>query len=306
MWFNIFLMCCTEVNLPCTSIVSISEQAFSTFSVGRKRSARRKRSTYMNVPRLGNGALVSEAKDDSLGHSCVHLLYTYFISTFMWNLIVNYFRSLEQTSTCLFQSYFRGYCARQFVKCIHASIIIQTAYRRYFARRRYLVLRKATVYIQSVQRMKREQTRYEELRNTTMKLQRRVKANQLGRKVKAEYLETCYNIIQLQALWRGSKAREIVRRMKSARVIQQWYRACVEGRRVRAQFVLVRKAVITMQACYRGNVARQQFKRERAARTIQAHVRGYQARALVKVYDLSYNLNIWSPSIKLCMSLIIQ
>ncbi len=220
--------------------------------------------------------------------SFIHIL----ISTFMWNLIVNYFRSLEQTSTCLFQSYFRGYCARQFVKCIHASIIIQTAYRRYFARRRYLVLRKATVYIQSVQRMKREQTRYEELRNTTMKLQRRVKANQLGRKVKAEYLETCYNIIQLQALWRGSKAREIVRRMKSARVIQRWYRACVEGRRVRAQFVLVRKAVITMQACYRGNIARQQFKRERAARTIQAHVRGYQARALFKVYDLSYNLNI--------------
>ena len=37
-----------------------------------------------------------------------------------------------------------------------------------------------------------------------------------------------------------------------------------------------------MQACYRDNVARQQFKRERAARAIQAHVRGHQARQLVK------------------------
>jgi hypothetical protein len=131
--------------------------------------------------------------------------------------------------------------------------------------------------------MKREQRQYRELRNTTITLQRRAKANQLGREVKAEYLETRHKIIHLQALWRGLKARENVRRIKSARVIQRRYRACLDGRRVRAQFVLVRKAVITTQACYRGNVARQQFKRERAARTIQAHVRGCQARVLVKV-----------------------
>ncbi|CAB4000793.1 abnormal spindle-like microcephaly-associated homolog, partial [Paramuricea clavata] len=182
----------------------------------------------------------------------------------------------------IIQSHFRGHSARQFVKRIQASIIIQAAYRRYTARRRYLSLRKATVYVQSLQRMKWEQRQYRELRNTTITLQRRAKANQLGREAKAEYFETRQKIIHLQALWRGLKARENVRRIKSARVIQRRYRACLEGHRVRAQFVLIRKAVITMQACYRGNVARQQFKRERAARTIQAYVRGCQARVLVK------------------------
>ena len=197
----------------------------------------------------------------------------------------------------IFQSYYRGRCARQFVKHIQASIIIQAAYRRYVARRQYLCLCKATVYVQSIQRMKREQRRYEELRNTTISLQRRVKANQLGRKVKIEYLERRNNIIQIQALWRGLKARETVRRIKSAQIIQRQYRACVEGRRARAQFVLVKTAVISMQARYRGNVARQQFKRERAARIIQAHVRGYEARAVVKVHCIIYQCNFVHPSL---------
>ena len=181
------------------------------------------------------------------------------------------------------------------MKRIQASTTIQAAYRRYVARRQYLCLCEATIYVQSIQRMKREQRRYEELRNTTISLQRRVKANQLGRKVKIEYLERRNNIIQIQALWRGLKARETVRRIKSAQVIQRQYRACVEGRRVRTQFVLVKTAVISMQARYRGNVARQQFKRERAARIIQAHVRGYRARAVVQVYYIIYQCDLVHP-----------
>lgn len=183
----------------------------------------------------------------------------------------------------LFQSYYRGHCARQCVKRIQASIVIQAAYRSYLARHQYLQLRKTVIYLQSLQRMRQEQTKFRELKAITIKLQRRVKANQLGQQTKSEYLKTRNKIIHLQALWRGIKARENVRRIKSARVIARWYRACVEGRHVRTEFVLLRKAVISMQACYRGNVARKQFKQERAARTIQAHVRGHQARKLVKV-----------------------
>ena len=166
---------------------------------------------------------------------------------------------------------------------MRACLTIQAAYRGYITRHWYIHLRETTVYVQTLQRMKYEQKKYKQLRNATIKLQRRVRANQLGQKVKAHYLETRNKVIFIQAHWRGLKARENVERIKSAQVIQRWYRACVAGRRVRAQFVLLKKSVISMQACYRGNVARQQFRRERAARSIQAHVRGYFARALVKV-----------------------
>ena len=118
------------------------------------------------------------------------------------------------------------------------------AYRSYVARHQYLQLCKAVTHLQSLQRMRQEQTKYRELKAITIKLQRRVKANQLGRKTKSEYLETRNKIIHLQALGRGLKAREKVRRIESARVIARWYRACVEGRRVRAEFVLLREAVI--------------------------------------------------------------
>ena len=131
--------------------------------------------------------------------------------------------------------------------------------------------------------MRKEQRSYQELKHVTTKLQGRVKANQLGQKVRSEYLTIRKNIIQLQASWRGFKARQYVQRIKSAQIIQTRYRAYVEGRYVRAQFVHVRKAAVTVQACYRGNLARQNFKREQAARRIQALVRGHQTRVLVKV-----------------------
>lgn len=122
------------------------------------------------------------------------------------------------------------------MKRIQASIVIQASYRSYIARYQYLQLRKAVTYLQSLQRMRQEQTKYRELKAITIKLQRRVKAKQLGRKTKSEYLETRNKIIHLQALWRGLQVRENVRRIKSARIIARWYRACVEGRRVRAEF----------------------------------------------------------------------
>ena len=131
--------------------------------------------------------------------------------------------------------------------------------------------------------MRKEQRSYQELKYTTIRLQRRVKANQLSRKVRSEYLTIRKNLIQLQALWRGFKARQFVQRIKSAQLIQRRYRAYVEGRYVRTQFVHMRKAVVTVQACYRGNLARQRFKREQAARRIQALVRGHRTRVLLKV-----------------------
>ncbi|XP_028394821.1 abnormal spindle-like microcephaly-associated protein homolog [Dendronephthya gigantea] len=187
-----------------------------------------------------------------------------------------------KNATITIQSYCRGHFERQMVKRIRACLTIQAAYRGYVIRHWYFHFRETTVYVQSLQRMKHEQKQYKELRNATIELQRRVRANQLGRKVKIDYLETRNKVILIQAHWRGFKAREDVERIKSAEVIQRWYRACIASRRVYTQFVLLRKSIISMQACYRGNIARQQFRRERAARLIQAHVRGYFARALVK------------------------
>lgn len=90
-------------------------------------------------------------------------------------------------------------------------------------------------------------------------------------------------MVFLQALYRGWKARENARRIKSIRVIQKRYRARVKGRRARVDFVRMRMAAVTIQSHYRGHQDRERFKLEIAARTIQAYVRGYQARRNVEV-----------------------
>ncbi|XP_042272123.1 abnormal spindle-like microcephaly-associated protein [Thunnus maccoyii] len=166
---------------------------------------------------------------------------------------------LQKRAACVtLQAGFRGMRVRTELKKKHrAATVIQSSVRMFLSRKRYFLLQSAAIIIQS-----------------------RYRALQLCRAQQHEYRELKKTAIKIQAIYRGFRVREdLKKRHNAARTIQAQFRM----HRMRMAYLATKCAAIIIQERYRAKMLRdQQMQRYRAMKSaavvIQAAYRGHRAR----------------------------
>ncbi|CAH2311669.1 abnormal spindle-like microcephaly-associated [Pelobates cultripes] len=186
---------------------------------------------------------------------------------------------LRRSVICL-QAAVRGYRERQtFTKIVTSAVIIQVFWRGFMNRRLFLQYKASTLIIQQ--------------RYRAMCLQRAQRDN---------YLKLRAAAIKLQAIYRGSQARKLVRRECAACVIQRFYKcymvrrdyitmvttvrtiqSYIRTKQERVRFLKIKSATVCIQRRWRETIAskmvRQMFLRKRAvALRLQSAFRGHIVR----------------------------
>nr|XP_033478007.1 abnormal spindle-like microcephaly-associated protein [Epinephelus lanceolatus] len=166
-----------------------------------------------------------------------------------------------RTACVTVQAGFRGMRVRTELKKKHqAATVIQSSVRMFLCRKRYFLLQSAAIIIQS-----------------------RYRALLVCRAQQNEYKELKQATIKIQAVYRGFRAREdLKKRHNAATAIQAQFRM----HRMRMAYLATKCAAIIVQECYRAKMLRdQQMQRYRtmksAALVIQAAYRGHRARSKI-------------------------
>uniref|UniRef100_A0A8C1E839 Assembly factor for spindle microtubules n=1 Tax=Cyprinus carpio carpio TaxID=630221 RepID=A0A8C1E839_CYPCA len=163
---------------------------------------------------------------------------------------------------------------------VEATIVLQSAYRGKRARQELQKKNKAATLIQSVIRAHSCRQRFLALKRAAIVIQQHHRGLALGRLERSHYILLRQATITLQAIYRGSKVRQNLRREhQAATIIQAQFRM----HKVRVAFLAAKCAAILIQRQYR--VYRSAFKGMRvrsnlrkshqAATVIQAHFRGH-------------------------------
>ncbi|NWR89176.1 ASPM protein, partial [Furnarius figulus] len=170
----------------------------------------------------------------------------------------------------IIQSAFRGMKARKIARQIRAVRTIQSFLRMAVQRRKYIQLRRAAVTLQAYYLMRKTQSQYTSYKKAAVVLQRCYRSHLTLKHQRMTYLQTRRNIIivqarvrgfierkrfhkikestvKIQATYRGYKARQWVNKMRSAQVIQAWFRAY----KARKEYVAVVKAALVIQSHFR-------------------------------------------------------
>ncbi|CAK6982094.1 abnormal spindle-like microcephaly-associated protein, partial [Scomber scombrus] len=166
---------------------------------------------------------------------------------------------LQKRAACVtLQAGFRGMRVRTELKKKHqAATVIQSSVRRFLGRKQYVLLQSAVIIVQS-----------------------RYRALQLCRTQQHEYRELKKAAIKIQAVYRGFRVREdLKKRHNAARAIQAQFRM----HRMRIAYLATKCAAIIIQERYRAKMLRdQQIERYRAMKSaavvIQAAYRGHTVR----------------------------
>ncbi|XP_036971161.1 abnormal spindle-like microcephaly-associated protein isoform X1 [Acanthopagrus latus] len=166
---------------------------------------------------------------------------------------------LHMRKACVtLQAGFRGMTVRTELKKKHcAATIIQSTVRMFLCRKRYFLLQSAVIVIQS-----------------------RYRALVVGRAQQNEYNRLKLAVIKMQAVYRGFRAREDLKKKHSAaRAIQAQFRM----HRIRMAYLATKCAAIIIQERYRAKMLRdqqmQQYRTMKSAAVyIQAAYRGHRAR----------------------------
>ncbi|NWI08232.1 ASPM protein, partial [Crypturellus soui] len=192
------------------------------------------------------------------------------------NVAVQHFTSLKKAAICI-QRAFRERREKKHREMHCAALILQKNFKAFRERQRYLSLKAATIV-----------------------LQRRYRALILSRYHTQEYLALCQATIRIQAVYRGIRARENIKRMRSAArkiqaayrmhrsrrsyqnmrvaaiVIQNYYRSYVKGKNERKKYLAIKRAALVIQASCRGMKERRKLKIMRVSATvIQSSYRMY-------------------------------
>ncbi|XP_016409806.1 abnormal spindle-like microcephaly-associated protein homolog [Sinocyclocheilus rhinocerous] len=228
-------------------------------------------------------------------------------------LIQSYFRRHKEMakyqamrlSVIVIQSHYRSYTQaradRENYLCLRKSaIVIQAAYRGKRARQELQKKNKAATLIQSVIRAHRCRQRFLALKRAAIVIQQRHRALALGRLERNHYVHLRQATITLQAICRGSKVRQNLRREHQAAtiiqakfrmhkvrvaflaakcaaiIIQQQYRAYRVGKCMQATYLQTKNAAVVIQSAFRGMKVRNYLRKShQAATVIQAHFRGH-------------------------------
>ncbi|KAL1251232.1 hypothetical protein QQF64_019028 [Cirrhinus molitorella] len=188
----------------------------------------------------------------------------------------------------------------EFTELKRATIVLQSAYRGKRARRELQKKNKAATLIQSVLRAHRWHQRFLTLKRAAVVIQQRHRAFALGRLERSHYVHLRQAVINLQAIYRGSKVRENLKREHQAAtiiqaqfrmhkvhtaflaakcaaiIIQQRYKAYRVGKCMQATYLQIKHAAIVIQSAFRGMKVRNYLRKShQAATVIQAHFRGH-------------------------------
>ncbi|NXG09898.1 ASPM protein, partial [Sakesphorus luctuosus] len=171
-------------------------------------------------------------------------------------------------STIKIQAAYRGYKARQWVKKMRAARVIQAWFRGYKARKEYAAVVKATLVIQSRFRMKQLRTWFLEMKFCALTIQRRWRATLTAQMIRHHFLATRNAAVKIQLAYRQYRARQLLRKVSAAVIIQKHLRAWQKGRLQFMKYSQTRRAVIKLQAFIRGYLVRKKISEEKQKRRL--------------------------------------
>ncbi|KAG5275923.1 hypothetical protein AALO_G00126000 [Alosa alosa] len=181
------------------------------------------------------------------------------------------------------QSAWRGYAARQALKCIrlahllachnHAATIIQKIYKGWRTRE-FLRRNRAATVIQACYRMHTCRKEYHKLKCAAVSIQSWFRGCSQKRRFLTLKLQQS-SAISIQSAYRGYLIRRQVAKMRrAALLIQRWFWACRQRDQERLHYLKMKQAAVTLQASYRGLQTRKELeRRHQAALTIQTAFR---------------------------------
>ncbi|CAM4655663.1 unnamed protein product [Leuciscus chuanchicus] len=188
----------------------------------------------------------------------------------------------------------------EYTEIKRAAIVLQSAYRGKRVRQELQKKNKAATLIQSVIRAHSCRQQFLAQKRAAVVIQRRHRAFVLGRLQRSHFVHLRQVTINLQAIYRGSKVRQNLRREHQAAtiiqaqfrmhkvriafiaakcaaiIIQQQYRAYKVSKCIQASYLQMKKAAVVIQSACRGMKVRNYLRKShQAATVIQAHFRGH-------------------------------
>ncbi|XP_045312633.1 abnormal spindle-like microcephaly-associated protein isoform X4 [Leopardus geoffroyi] len=177
---------------------------------------------------------------------------------------------LQIKATIILQRAFREWHVRKRAKEEKSAVVIQSWYRMHKELRKYIHLRSCVVIIQTRFRCLQAQKSYKRRKEAILTIQKFYRAHLKGKTERANYLQKRAAAIQLQAAFRGMKARNLHRQIRAACVFQSYWRM----RRDKFRFLNLKKITIKLQAQVRMHQQLQKYKKiKKAALIIQIHLR---------------------------------
>ncbi|XP_058557755.1 abnormal spindle-like microcephaly-associated protein isoform X5 [Neofelis nebulosa] len=177
---------------------------------------------------------------------------------------------LQIKATIILQRAFREWHVRKRAKEEKSAVVIQSWYRMHKELRKYIHLRSCVVIIQTRFRCLQAQKSYKRRKEAILTIQKFYRAHLKGETERANYLQKRAAAIQLQAAFRGMKARNLCRQIRAACVFQSYWRM----RRDRFRFLNLKKITVKLQAQVRMHQQLQKYKKiKKAALIIQIHLR---------------------------------
>ncbi|XP_075689489.1 abnormal spindle-like microcephaly-associated protein [Rhinoderma darwinii] len=213
----------------------------------------------------------------------------------------------QRTSAVLLQQWYRSLIAMRQQRMAYLDvkrrvICVQSVVRRFCAQQRFMKARSAATIIQTHWRRYAQRKSFFQYKQAIRTIQQRYRAHCLQKLHRHYYLKLRMAAVVLQAAYRGSQTRALLRKEKAVCVIQQFFRSftirrnyitlirTVETlqRRVRAKqetarFTKIRKAAMCIQRRWREaiisrNIRRQFLQKQAAAKRLQSVYRGYAVR----------------------------
>ncbi|XP_044528741.1 abnormal spindle-like microcephaly-associated protein [Gracilinanus agilis] len=191
---------------------------------------------------------------------------------------------LQTKAIIVLQRTFRKWKVRKLAREEKAAIIIQTWYRMQKQKKKYAHLRLSIIVIQSTFRCLKVKKLYAKKKKSILTIQKYYRAYQKGRTERTHYLQKRKAVIQLQAAFRGMKARNLCREIRAVCVIQSHYRAYI----LKKKFLRMKHAIIILQAFIKMKQGRKKYLTLRkSALCIQ---RWYRSRRYATQYRDEYQL----------------
>ncbi|XP_071421513.1 abnormal spindle-like microcephaly-associated protein isoform X2 [Pithys albifrons albifrons] len=157
-----------------------------------------------------------------------------------------------RTAAVTLQAYYLMHKAQsQYTSYKKAAVVLQRCYRSHLTvkhqRMTYLQTRRNIVIVQARVRGFIERKRFHKIKESTIKIQQHYRAHRMRNIERHRYRQMKRAAIRIQAAYRGHKARQWVKKMRAAQVIQAWFR----GYRARKEYAAVVKATLVIQSHFR-------------------------------------------------------
>ncbi|XP_078263864.1 abnormal spindle-like microcephaly-associated protein isoform X2 [Rhinoraja longicauda] len=155
-----------------------------------------------------------------------------------------------------------------------AAVTIQSWYRMHRGKQKYLYAKKSCIKIQSWFRCSMTQRAFLSKKTAAFTIQKYYRACRESKAQREKYVSMLKAAITIQAYVRGMSIRQLVRKVKAARVIQSYWKM----RRERLKFLHYRQCIITLQAHVRRSCAQKRYHSVKIATwSLQAHFRAILA-----------------------------